>query len=103
MSSTTTAAHEFAQLACAAAGVQSLVPADRWDADHLYSAATELGKSYARFGAFVNVREIVCAGSEEKLLYDGYQDIFDASWQTESIPVCSIDWIHPFFLLGAGH
>lgn len=42
-------------------GVQDLVPAERWDADALYSSAAQQTKSYARFAAFVEVRGAGCA------------------------------------------
>lgn len=35
--------------------LQSLVPRERWDADAMYSTDAEPGKSYARFGAFLQV------------------------------------------------
>ena len=38
------------------ATVQSLVPRERWDVDAIYSTEAEPGLSYARFGAFLQVR-----------------------------------------------
>lgn len=38
-----------------AATVQTVVPRERWDVDVLYSVDAEPGRSYARFGAFIQV------------------------------------------------
>lgn len=43
--------------------LQSLVPRERWDADAIYSTDAEPGKSYARFGAFLQVPSVRGFGS----------------------------------------
>lgn len=52
------------------------MPRERWDADALYSTEAEPGKSYARFGAFLqagasrNPNRACCQNREHKSLRD---------------------------------
>ena len=51
----------FWEGAVAGANLQALVPHQRWDADWCYSAGPVLGRSYARFAAFAEVRRRAAA------------------------------------------
>lgn len=53
----------FWAAAAVAADLQRPVPHQRWDLEWYYAAEAALGKSYARFGAFEEVRDAVLVGA----------------------------------------